>query len=166
MDASLLAARDSSLLEARKRIFVVRYSAGKLHLEEERVAKQLANGHVNLDCTFCIIFTDPSDGRDLRPLIYPGKLLFPGYVKTADSAFWSCNLRKQRRTQDVKQVRHKDMKILEDLSEDSLPDAGNKHEHIGQAERYAQIGPDGALALLEALNTGTNHESQPAHNCC
>ena len=56
---------------------VFTYNKGKLHLEEGKLVDLLAKGNHNLDCQFSIIFKEKSDDRDLRPMVYPGRFVFP-----------------------------------------------------------------------------------------
>ena len=56
---------------------VFTYNKGELHLEEGKLVDLLAKGNHNLDWQFSIIFKEKSDDRDLRPMVYPGRFVFP-----------------------------------------------------------------------------------------
>jgi len=54
------------------------YNKGKLSLEEKSLLERLQqSGNHNLDWSFHMIFTQKVDVRDLRPMVYSGKLIFP-----------------------------------------------------------------------------------------
>ena len=62
---------------------VFSYTKGKLHLEETKMIKQLTQGNHSIDCAFSVIFKDQVDSRDERPMVYPGRLVFPSPVPTS-----------------------------------------------------------------------------------
>ena len=90
------------------------YSKGKLHLEEKKMFDTLSKCPINLDCSFAIIFTEQQDSRDERPLVYNGRLMTPAPVDFNTHPFWKCDLRKNRRTADIRQLDAKKLKIVED----------------------------------------------------
>jgi hypothetical protein len=95
---------------------VFTYSKGKLHLEEQKLITQLARGNHNLDYQFSVLFKDQVDHRDERPMVYPGRFVFPSPVAPSRNPFFSCDLRRHRRTPEVKQLASKSMKIVEELA--------------------------------------------------
>ena len=60
------------------------YNKGKLSLEEKALLERLQqSGNHNLDWSFHMIFTQKVDLRDLRPMVYSGKLVFPSPLDLA-----------------------------------------------------------------------------------
>ena len=62
---------------------VFNYTKGKLHMEEQKLVDLFAKGNHNLDWQFSILFGEKSDDRDLRPMVYPGRvvlrpMVYPG----------------------------------------------------------------------------------------
>ena len=90
------------------------YTKGKLHLEEAKMLSMLGQGNHNLDMGFGMCFTDPQDSRDDRPLLYSGRLVLPSPVPLHKHIFYNCELRRARRTADVKQVLSNNLKFIED----------------------------------------------------
>ena len=77
------------------------YNRGKLHVDEQRVTTSLAISGANIDHTFSLLFTDQVDGRDLRPMVYGGRLAMPGHIDPSKTIWWGCDLRRTRRTSEV-----------------------------------------------------------------
>ena len=93
---------------------VFTYSKGKLHVEEAKMLDMLARGNHNLDWQFSVVFKEKSDERDLRPMVYPGRFVFPSPLGDPKKNKWfSCDLRRNHRTEEVKQLSPKYMKELE-----------------------------------------------------
>ena len=83
---------------------VFTYSKGQLHLEEQKPVDLLAKGNHNLDWQFSILFKEKSDDRDLRPMVYPGRFVFPSPLRgPKNNLFFICELRKSHWTEEVKQ---------------------------------------------------------------
>ena len=89
---------------------------GKLFMDEHKATKMLTQGNHNLDFTFTVVFKEPLDKRDQRPLMYPGRLVYPSPVKVVDHSFFNCDLRRYRRTEAVQQLRPLDMQSIEDTT--------------------------------------------------
>ena len=89
--------------------------AGKLHLEEGKATSMLTKGHHNLDYTFSLMFKNQKDRRDQRPLVYPGRMIFPSPCKLDKHIFFGCELRRLRHTEAVEQLQPKMMRDVEDL---------------------------------------------------
>ena len=84
---------------------VFTYTKGKLHVEEQKLVDLLAKGNHNLDWQFSILFREKSDDRDLRPMVYPGRFVFPSPLQDPKkNLFFTCELRKSHRTEEVKQL--------------------------------------------------------------
>lgn len=91
------------------------YGTGKLALEESKVLTLLTKDTCfNLDTTFALMFSDQLDGRDTRPLMFPGKMIIPSPISPNKHPFYSCDLRKNRRTPDVRQLGAASLKFVED----------------------------------------------------
>ena len=69
---------------------VFTYTRGKLHVEEQKLVNLLARGNHNLDWQFSILFREKSDDRDLSPMVYPGRFVFPSYLGTLRRTCSSC----------------------------------------------------------------------------
>lgn len=51
---------------------------GRVVLEEKQLLERLvAHGNHNIDWSYHILFGSKSDQRDLRPMVYSGKMIFP-----------------------------------------------------------------------------------------
>ena len=78
---------------------VLTYTNGKLHVEEQKLVDLLAKGNHNLDWQFSILFREKSDDRDLRPMVYPVRFLFPSPLgDPKNNLFFMFELRKSHRT--------------------------------------------------------------------
>ena len=94
---------------------VFTYNRGKLHLEEIKALQALASGGHNLDYPFSMVFSGQCDPRDLRPMVYGGRLAFPAAATDLQkNPFFSSSLRADRRTKEVQQLPGKKMKVVED----------------------------------------------------
>ncbi len=94
---------------------VFTYNRGKLHLDEIKALTSLASGGHNLDFPFSMVFSHQSDPRDLRPMVYGGRMILPAAATDLPkNPFYSCSLRVERRTKEVHQLPGKKMKIIED----------------------------------------------------
>ena len=94
---------------------VFTYSKGKLHIEESKFINQLTRGNHNLDTFFTVNFKEQADVRDLRPMVYPGRLVFPSPLgDPSKNMFFGCLLRTQRRTKDIAQLMTKNVLEVED----------------------------------------------------
>ena len=121
---------------------VFTYNKGKLHLEEGKLVDLLAKGNHNLDWQFSIIFKEKNDDRDLRPMVYPGRFVFPSpFGDPKKNMFFMSELRKSHRTEEVKQLTAKGMKVVEDLAEDALPPTTEVRDStVHGAAKYCQLG--------------------------
>ena len=132
------------------------YGRAKVHLEEQKLLKELAQGHHNIDTHFTILFKDQHDARDERPMCYTGRLVFPSPAELKQHPFWSCDLRIRRRTSDIPQLSVHAMRMIEDLSPDALPVSTEiRDTFIHGAEKHLQIGTDAYLAVLQGVMTGS-----------
>lgn len=90
------------------------YQRGKLYLEELKLMKELGDGSCNLDTSFVIPMTDQVDTRDERPMAVTARLVFPAPVDVIKHPFGKSDIRRQRRTREVKQLSSKALKQIED----------------------------------------------------
>lgn len=131
---------------------VFTYMKGRLHLEESRATSQLVKGNHNIDTQFSVLFSSQCDARDLRPMVYPGRFVFPSPLGDLSKNMWfHSELRKSRRTPEVKQLQAKLMKEVEDLSPDALPLSTDTREaRQTGAAKYCQLGPS-AMGHMDLL---------------
>ena len=143
---------------------VFTYNKGKLHLEEGKLVDLLAKGNHNLDWQFSIIFKEKSDDRDLRPMVYPGRFVFPSPLgDPKKNMFFMCELRKSHRTEEVKQLTAKGMKLVEDLAEDALPPTTEiRDSTVHGAAKYCQLGVQAWDKVIEGTLSGADLKDVPA----
>ena len=143
---------------------VFSYNRGRLHLEETKMIDWLSKGNHNLDWQFSLVFKDKVDDRDMRPMVYPGRFIFPSPLGDPRKNMWfSCALRKGHRTKEATQVAPKHMKEIEDMADDALPTSTDEREgRIHGAQKYNQIGMEASAALLEGMLDQVNLNGQPA----
>ncbi|CAK0897612.1 unnamed protein product [Prorocentrum cordatum] len=139
---------------------VFTYARGKLYLEEIKALQSLASGGHNVDFPFSMVFSSQCDPRDLRPMVYGGRLAFPAAATDLQkNPFFSSSLRVDRRTKEVQQLPGKKMKVVEDLSADSLPPSTDgRGSYVHGASKFQQVGVEASVALLQSLTDGANLE--------
>ena len=137
---------------------VFTYSRGKLHMGEKKMLEQLSEGNHNLDWQFSIVYKEKADDRDMRPMMYPCRMVFPSPLgDPRKNIFFSCELRKNHRTAEVVQVPTKSLKEIQDLSPDALPPTTNERDgHIHGAQKFNQLGTAACDALLSGLLNGVD----------
>jgi len=136
------------------------YSKGKLILEEQSLLNDvaMAGNHV-LDWIFTLVFGSKSDARDLRPMVYHGRFVFPAPLDLGKNPFFHCQLRKDQRTAEVKQVPAREMREVECVDESALPSSTNASDvPITGASKYWQIGSLACQELLSSSLTGVSPE--------
>jgi len=127
------------------------YSKGKLHLQEEAMMKYLTHGCHNVDNHFSMLFKDQVDFRDKRPLMYPGRLVFPGAMAdTSKSPWFNCDLRRLCRTGEIPQMSASAMKEVEDMSKDALPSSTDT-QYVHGAPKFAQLGSAAWSSVFSGL---------------
>jgi hypothetical protein len=143
---------------------VFTYQKGKLHLEESKVTQQLTKANHNIDVQFSVLFSDQVDARDLRPMVYPGRFVFPSPLGDPAKSLWfQCKLRKTRRTEEVKQLAAKNMKETEDLSADALPPSIDPSQsRVQGGHKYCQLGIPAWQAVLAGVFEGISLADIPA----
>ena len=125
---------------------------------QSMVPKPLVQNGCSLDLGFALMYDKKADERDSMPLMYPGRIIAPGQGLKKPNMWLKSMLVRDQRTQLAQQVKPKDMDVVEDLDPLALPEVGDDYRHYGinAAERFAQIGDDGAQKLLQALLTGVD----------
>ena len=79
---------------------VFTYNRGKLRLEEKKMLECLNKGSHNLDRQFSVLFSEKSSDRDLRPMCYPGRLIFPSPIgDPGKNVFFDSKLRRTERAE-------------------------------------------------------------------
>ena len=140
------------------------YMKGKLHLEETKVTAALTRGNHNIDLQVSILFKDQTDVRDHRPMVYPARLVFPSPLGDPCKSLWyASDLRKNRRTPEIKQISGKSMKEIEDLSVDALPPTtyARDQRSFGGA-KYSQLGAPAWDSILSSFFEGPSFTDVPA----
>ncbi len=139
----------------------------KVVLTEKTAMDRLGKCSFNLDHQFCVLFSHRVDGRDNRPLMYPGRLIFPGALLDVRSSPWfQSALRVNGRTAFAPQLAAKDMAIVEDLDPNALPKPLVDHplgeRFVSGAHKYEQLGVAGSEALWESVTDGADLTDAPA----
>ena len=138
------------------------YSKGKLHLQETQMMTHITHGGHNVDSHFSILFKDQVDSRDKRPLMYPGRIVFPGpLLDLSKSPWFNSSLRRLCRTPEISQMSASLMKEVEDLSAEALPPSTDKN-YIHGAPKFAQLGSEAWNALMTGMLDGANLKDIPA----
>ena len=139
------------------------YKKGKTYLEEHLALSTLTSGGHNLDHQFSLLYSERSDQRDSRPLLYPARFAFPGHLLDLGKSnmFFQSDLRKAGRTDFVKQIPPKDLKEVEDVSEDAVPTSISGAFVQGAAKR-CQLGQPAAEEVLRKLFAGVDLDQVPA----
>ena len=136
------------------------YSKGKVFLEEQALLQKLASGNHVLDWQFHLLFSNKPDVRDLRPMVYPGRFVFPSPLELPKNPWFACDLRRDQRTPEVKQLPAKDMREVESMSDDALPTSVDVRDSVHGAAKYWQIGSSACQTLLTSALTGVTPEPQ------
>ncbi|CAK9068414.1 unnamed protein product [Durusdinium trenchii] len=139
------------------------WNKGKTFLEEHAAMQVLLSGGHNLDFQFSLLFSERCDQRDTRPLLYPARFAFPGYVVDLQKSnlFFQSELRKAGRTEPCKQLPAKDLKEMEDLAADSLPTSTSSN-FISGAAKHCQLGLPAAEEVIRKIFAGPDLEQVPA----
>lgn len=124
------------------------YSKGKLILEEQSLLNDvaMAGNHV-LDWIFTLVFGSKSDARDLRPMVYHGRFVFPAPLDLGKtlSSIASCEETKEH--------------LKWGVDESAAPSSTNASDvPITGASKYWQIGSLACQEILSSSLTGVNPE--------
>ena len=137
---------------------VFTYNKGRLHLEESKCSELLTKGNHNIDVSFYMNFTDKQDGRDGRPMVYPGRFVFAAPLSSpSKNMFWDCELCKRRRTDEIPQLEGKQMREIEDLASDALPTSTDSRDaKVHGAAKASQLGVNACEKVLQGIMIGPN----------
>ncbi|CAE7444301.1 unnamed protein product [Symbiodinium sp. CCMP2592] len=135
------------------------YKKNGRYNEEKAVLQRVSMTGAQMDRGFSLIFNDKLDERDDRPLVYPGHLLMSPStdVQTNGNVLWKkSSLFRRSRTNEASQVSGKDMIMMENVGESVLPGSTSVEmaTTVKGAMKWAQIGHDAALKLLQSLLDG------------
>ena len=117
--------------------------------------------------------TASQDERDDRPLVYPGQVLTsPSTDNVTDKGYvWKkSSLFRKSRTAEAQQLQGRDMITVETVGETTLPSSTSIEMSgtVKGANKWAQIGPDAATKLLQALTATRLHaafQNPPTDSC-
>lgn len=137
---------------------VFTYQKGRLVLEERSLLDALCRGNHNVDWTFAALFNEKCDSRDLRPMCYNGRFVYPSPLDLAKNCFWTCDLRRLQRTSEIPQLAAKDMKEIENLDPDSVPDTTDHSNRVKGASKYSQLGTPACKELWDSVLRGSTHD--------
>jgi hypothetical protein len=139
------------------------HQMNKKYLLETAMLTKLSKHNFSFDDQIVLLFDSKVDKRDARPLTYPGRLVFPSALGVTKSIWQSSKLCEDGRTDIVTQVHAKDMKMIEDVSVDALPDgAGTDHDrYVSGGHKYMQVGQSAYDALFTSLFTGSKLADVP-----
>ena len=121
---------------------------GLLYKTENMFLDKIANSGVNCDDRAVLSFAERIDLRDRRPLEYPIRLCFSAVDK--ESIWRKVPLVQNNRVTERASMLHtKDMKLIESLNDQSVPETSNTDPEINPAERYSQLGDGATAAILD-----------------
>ena len=136
---------------------VFTYQRGRLVLEEKTLLDSLCRGNHNIDWCFAALFKEKTDSRDQRPMCYNGRFVFASPLELQKNVFWKCDLRKTQRTADIPQLHSRDMREIENLDPDSVPDSNDPSVRIKGANKYAQLGHLACKEIFDSVLRGSNY---------
>ena len=128
------------------------YTKGQLHLTEGMCLSMLTNRGLNIDNKFALFFKEKLDVRDRRPLMYDGRLIFGGHV-TADN-WWFKSALMSGKVEPADQLSQRDMLSVESISPTTLPSTTDIDGTIKGAGKFAQLGEDAMVKLVDAALDG------------
>lgn len=137
------------------------YQPGTLWVQMVSVLNWAGQNRLNCDLPFSILFKQRHHQADQRPLNYDGRFLFAGNLNNflTKSMWRSSTLVDKGFVAGVDQLKSQDVRKIEYLEEDSLPQMpGPQDDRAPVAAKYSQLGDDAYKTLLQALLDG-NHPS-------
>eukprot|EP00438_Fugacium_kawagutii_P022435 Skav232862 [mRNA] locus=scaffold2451:162468:166474:+ [translate_table: standard] len=135
---------------------VFTYQKGRLILEERALLDMLCRGNHNIDWSFAALFSEKCDSRDLRPMCYSGRFVFPSALELSKNCFWTCDLRRFQRTSEIAQLPAREMKEIENLDPDAVPDTTDQSLRIKGANKYAQLGSAACKEIFDSVLRGSS----------
>ncbi len=136
---------------------VFTYQRGRLILEEKTLLDALFRGNHNIDWCFAALFSEKTDSRDQRPMCYNGRFVFASPLELQKNVFWKCDLRRTQRTAEIPQLHSREMREVENLDPDSVPDSSDPSVRVKGATKYAQLGHLACKEIFDAVLRGANH---------
>ena len=129
------------------------YSAnvGEAYLHENAINKNLAEANINTDRKWTLLFNKSKDPRDLRPLLYQGRICLPmrGQLKNSkwrtSGIISDCGM-----VGPCPLMKTIDMTVPSDTSECALPPSTHEDTHLSQPVKVMQIGHEACNNILHA----------------
>ena len=121
--------------------------------------KVYAAGNHNLDWVWSILCGTKTDGRDMRPMMYHGRLVFPSPLDLSKNVWFNCEIRQTQRTTEVAQLSPKLTREVENMSEDALPLSTDSREQLAGAVKYWQVGAAACKAVINGVMTNSQPET-------
>ena len=118
---------------------------------ESSINDKLAQSNLNIDRYWSLLFNPHEDPRDMRPLLYIGRVLLP-MTKTLKDIVWKTSglFTKAASVGPVDAQKSADMETIIDVGDTALPPTSDTTTHLSQAQKVMQIGPDACKAILHA----------------
>lgn len=128
------------------------YKKGQLYLSERLVVDLLSRRAINFDTKWAIIFSSRPDARDGRPLLYDGRVGLPhqtdsNYIFKDSTLLRGC-------TAPASMLPARGLQQIEDISETALPASTDQDAMPKGAGKFAQVGTDAMVKMLESLLSG------------
>ena len=117
----------------------------------------LCRGNHNIDWCFAALFSEKTDSRDQRPMCYNGRFVFSSPLDLQKNVFWKCDLRRTQRTAEIPQLHSREMREIENLDPDSVPDSSDPTVRVKGATKYAQLGHLACKEIFDSVLRGANH---------
>ena len=133
------------------------HKKGQLFKLEEVCNKLLNQANINGDYRFALPFTGKTDERERRTLVQRGRFLLAmdEEISKSNLNLWKADpLVKKPLVEEAALTPTRDLLIIEDVSEDSLPSTTDLTTSINPPEKHQQIGLDAAKKLLCSLTAG------------
>ncbi len=137
------------------------YKKGQLYLSEQMVMNLLSRRCVNFDVKWGLRFESRSDARDLRPLLYDGRVALPNGIIDGDY-FWRDSKLLRGFTSPASMLPGKALQCIEDVSESALPSSTDLDGTVKGANKFAQVGQDAMERVLDALFEGVSIDHNSA----
>lgn len=138
------------------------HKKGMLYKLEEMCNKLLSQANANCDMGFALPFTGKTDERERRTLVQPGRFMMAmdeDRFKHNMAVWRTVPLMKKPLVEEAILTPTRDLLVIEDVSEDSLPATTDMNTSINPPEKHQQIGVDAARKLLRSLTQGLESNS-------
>jgi hypothetical protein len=128
------------------------YKKGQLFLCENTVRKLLTERSLNIDLKYALIFNEKKDTRDLRPLMYDGRIIVPTGGVPSNFFFKKSDILSGK-VDVCQQVHSRDMVQIEEISEKVLPSSTDIDGGVRGASKFSQVGSDAVTKMFEVTTT-------------